>query len=150
MGQANRPWSSRAPQLVQRCMKMHSLPYGQPLGARLKRRHTAFLGLLGFCFGFFSPSGSMALFPLPFSFWGRFPIGSIEIKISHLPLPRKASHILPRIPFLPTLVYGGCQLHPELDVVFQPGEVLDSPLVEVQDSMQVGHHAGDHSWFALG
>ena len=50
-------------------MKIHSLPYGQPLGAELNSRQTpVFLGFFAGSFGCVTPlsaSGSMGLFPFP-------------------------------------------------------------------------------------
>ena len=68
-GHARRPWSSVTPQLVHWCAKMHSFPYGQPLGAVLNSLHTALLGLLAACFRVelpLSPSCSAGRLPFPF------------------------------------------------------------------------------------
>ena len=68
-GHVRRPWSSVTPQLVHRCAKMHSFPYGQPLGAVLNSLHTALLGLLAACFRVelpLSPSCSVERLPFPF------------------------------------------------------------------------------------
>ena len=70
-GHARRPWSSVTPLLVHRCAKMHSFPYGQPLGAVLNSLHTALLGLLAAYFREellpLSPSCSAGRLPFPFS-----------------------------------------------------------------------------------